>query len=490
MTGRNDPCPCGSGKKYKKCCLKKDEEARRAADEAARDAREAEEAAARRARQAALERSPASRPVDESWKNITSAGDTDDALEAGLAENEELADESATDPLDARWEAFAAEEDYEGKIAIYVSSIDDGVMDAENAFEMLAFLHGASARRGERDRFDALLALLRQHLPDIYAENAQYYTSWLVANALITGRMDALPGLVETLVDTAGTELDTFSSACDQLAYYGQLHLLPPIMRRALPSMRGAGKFFDWAIDQFAREATMFAVLDYIEQTAQPDAAALDEIGAGFGDVDVCPGGTAQFLAHITGQANRRWSLADFDFAVHKRHKGQPQPATDQSRLNLFHLTVEFLGDLRRTKGVSYAKGELARYQIEKYLLDRHAGELDRQSQRPLNSKGKTHPAATVHPLCPDCATLDIYLGDRLHIFAAQPYRAAALFEMIPLWLRFLETHGLLDPAQREVELSEMRELAPDLLTVLDKFSSDPALQLVLKHWPARDGLV
>jgi hypothetical protein len=23
--GRNEPCPCGSGKKYKKCCLKKDE---------------------------------------------------------------------------------------------------------------------------------------------------------------------------------------------------------------------------------------------------------------------------------------------------------------------------------------------------------------------------------------------------------------------------------------------------------------------------------
>ena len=25
--GRNDPCPCGSGKKYKKCCLGKDETA-------------------------------------------------------------------------------------------------------------------------------------------------------------------------------------------------------------------------------------------------------------------------------------------------------------------------------------------------------------------------------------------------------------------------------------------------------------------------------
>src|SRR5215469_13785448 len=25
-TGRNDPCHCGSGKKYKKCCLAKDQE--------------------------------------------------------------------------------------------------------------------------------------------------------------------------------------------------------------------------------------------------------------------------------------------------------------------------------------------------------------------------------------------------------------------------------------------------------------------------------
>ena len=28
-TGRNDPCPCGSGKKYKKCHLLKDEKALR-----------------------------------------------------------------------------------------------------------------------------------------------------------------------------------------------------------------------------------------------------------------------------------------------------------------------------------------------------------------------------------------------------------------------------------------------------------------------------
>ena len=30
--GRNDPCPCGSGKKYKKCCYKKDQIERRVAE--------------------------------------------------------------------------------------------------------------------------------------------------------------------------------------------------------------------------------------------------------------------------------------------------------------------------------------------------------------------------------------------------------------------------------------------------------------------------
>jgi hypothetical protein len=33
--GRNDPCHCGSGRKYKQCCLEKDEAAARAASDKA-----------------------------------------------------------------------------------------------------------------------------------------------------------------------------------------------------------------------------------------------------------------------------------------------------------------------------------------------------------------------------------------------------------------------------------------------------------------------
>jgi tetratricopeptide (TPR) repeat protein len=53
-TGRNDPCPCGSGRKHKVCCLKKDEEAERERFKraAAESAAQAAEAAAKTRRQA------------------------------------------------------------------------------------------------------------------------------------------------------------------------------------------------------------------------------------------------------------------------------------------------------------------------------------------------------------------------------------------------------------------------------------------------------
>jgi tetratricopeptide (TPR) repeat protein len=41
--GRNDPCPCGSGKKYKHCCRDKDEAAERAGFATARAAAAAED---------------------------------------------------------------------------------------------------------------------------------------------------------------------------------------------------------------------------------------------------------------------------------------------------------------------------------------------------------------------------------------------------------------------------------------------------------------
>ena len=56
-TGRNDPCPCGSGKKYKKCCLpthEADERQRAAEQQAERDQRAAAHRASLREARAAM----------------------------------------------------------------------------------------------------------------------------------------------------------------------------------------------------------------------------------------------------------------------------------------------------------------------------------------------------------------------------------------------------------------------------------------------------
>jgi hypothetical protein len=61
--GRNEPCPCGSGRKYKQCCLDKDEaKARKArAKEAEKAAKEAEKArkAAEKAGKTSSDKEPA-----------------------------------------------------------------------------------------------------------------------------------------------------------------------------------------------------------------------------------------------------------------------------------------------------------------------------------------------------------------------------------------------------------------------------------------------
>lgn len=61
--GRNALCRCGSGKKYKHCCLTKDEEAARAAR-----AKAAAEAPAPTGPAAPAEPPPQKHPTDQTWK--------------------------------------------------------------------------------------------------------------------------------------------------------------------------------------------------------------------------------------------------------------------------------------------------------------------------------------------------------------------------------------------------------------------------------------
>jgi hypothetical protein len=145
--GRNEPCHCGSGKKYKKCCLSKDEESRQEKKE--------EEPGSGTDRRAALDDKIRKRKLDP-------------RVEAG----------------EALWREFSAA-DYQARIALFMRTLDDPeLMDAELAFEMLNEIFRHTAECGERDRFDALVEELRNRRPEIYDENKAYLLRWRITNAL------------------------------------------------------------------------------------------------------------------------------------------------------------------------------------------------------------------------------------------------------------------------------------------------------------------
>lgn len=83
--GRNDPCPCGSGKKYKHCCRSKDEAAEHAAFAAPRAAAAAayqERQARIKERQAQLEHEDELARASNAVIDLVHAGRLDEAEQA------------------------------------------------------------------------------------------------------------------------------------------------------------------------------------------------------------------------------------------------------------------------------------------------------------------------------------------------------------------------------------------------------------------------
>jgi hypothetical protein len=398
--------------------------------------------------------------------------------------------------LNARWKAFEAQ-DYEGQIALFLQTLDEEtLMDDEMAFEMLNIIYYKSVDRDERERFEGLVDKLRERLPDVYAHDAHYYLDWLITNALATGRLDAIPKLANEIAATAGENIDTFNNVIDQLAYHGQLAVLVEAMRIAWPRVKDADDIVPWGIQEFAAQAVDYEVFHYLEQHPTPDPQDPELLGNLEFYFEIDQERFARYLALLTGQVKRRWTMGDFEFRPPRERSYDPfdeedeeGESPDEGRQNLYDLSVQFLGYLRREEGVSYTKGELGREQIQRYLLKRHDGELEPR-ESPFEAAGrrgrrqrKRKSRKPRHVLCPDRGTLDRYLGGLLNFINPQRYKAAATLELVPAWLRFLASRQLVDAEERSKTMLDLRGLDTELLKVWEGYSADPALQRGLESW-------
>lgn len=372
---------------------------------------------------------------------------------------------SSTPPVDpeaeainAIYEAFEAA-DYEGKIALFYQTLDDeALMDGEMAFEMLIQINEAVIKRGERERLDEMVTALRERSPQIYEEESQYLLTWQITNALASGHLDRVAPLVCELSTHAGDEIDLYLKMLDQLAYHGQLGVLLESVNIAWPVIKDASGIFPWAIDELAQQVADYVIFDYLEQ--HPSLVADDpELLARVDNyIEIDREGLAQYLAHLTNQAQRAWTGKDFKM----NNKGYRQ--------NLIDLSLEFLGYLKREKGIPYSKGELAREQLCAYFLSLQKGNL-----------GKRDRQVKIHPLCPDHATLDRFLGQMMNMINHEHYKAVATFELIPAWLHFLAMRQLITDDILKQTLKQLNTLSSAMINFYSQYRDDPALYPALK---------
>lgn len=189
--GRNEPCPCGSGKKYKKCCLVKDQAASAAGVLATGLGLPREERRAHGGRWPSMPPlSPEEKAARAYWDDFESSG-------------------------------------YEGKIERFHAALDaEEPISGDRAFDLLDSIYKDTIAHGEPERFDALVAELRSRVPDAYEDKASYFLRWRIANGAAARRWESLRGPALELAELVEAEPDIFDRTVQKLMFHGQLDLL------------------------------------------------------------------------------------------------------------------------------------------------------------------------------------------------------------------------------------------------------------------------
>jgi hypothetical protein len=234
-----------------------------------------------------------------------------------------------------------------------------------------------------------------------------------------------------------------------------------------------------------------YEILNFADRTPEPAAPddGFFERLAFYSEIDAKK--MAANIEHLANRNGRQWTMDDFVLSPPHNAREEDDAVDGNAKpggeLNLYHLTVEFLGWLHRIENVPYAKGELGRRELHRFIIDRHYGRLEyRESmlqsmQRDIDRKKgrRTKPVRKYrqyeHMLAPDPERLDRYLAGLLDMMNQLHHRASALFEFLPDWLRFPEVKQLIDAETRTQTMDRLARTAGSLSRILEIYTEDPA---------------
>lgn len=204
--GRNAPCSCGSGKKYKKCCLAKDEEARRSrledqekrAIQARRQAEEDDELF----EDALDEEESEDEPHDDALDEIDDQEEMEEGSEASKAESSPRKSVSREIPLisdaeeeivDRWWKEYKKKrgpDEIRQHLEDFLSDHPKLVPNLELHMDVLLELGGNYVNEGRHAEYIDLLLKMRTQFPDSYLKSFGYYDRDIIAHMITIGRKD------------------------------------------------------------------------------------------------------------------------------------------------------------------------------------------------------------------------------------------------------------------------------------------------------------
>ena len=457
--GRNQPCHCGSSKKYKKCCLKKDQEARPSVT---------------------LPPPPRDLALEEPWE------DWEDDFEPDL-EDEDLFDDSSEevdDPEYQRWRAFWSafrQGSLDEKLTMAREAIEgEAVLEGDLAFDLYAEVEEKLQQARRADEAEALLDLIETRHPDAYQEERSWFLLWRVENALLLDRDLSAPlnALVEAPIDA----LEPFFQVIDRLRYHGRVTGLTAALELLLLHPERLKDCMDSArLD--LQEITLFLILDEmigINPCLRHDDPALMERLAIFDGLK-----TEQLeptLTHLTGNPERTWRPEELSF----------RGGTEELQKQLFMLLLEFSRELRVRWGWPASRAELARgnmhHVLSRNILDQAPVPRGRRGKKLSRRKAaRRTPALTASSLLPTPEGVLRDIDLLTNSFYPMPHLVAAYCLAQDPWLQFLVDHGLANDDHADRLRKDLREERPHLIQPIRDQTSDPILIQDLDN--DRDGI-
>ncbi|MHC4399505.1 MAG: SEC-C metal-binding domain-containing protein [Planctomycetota bacterium] len=489
---RNDPCPCGSGKKYKKCCLTegREREVKQRAAPPRPDGDDEQDTGA----------SPCGLP-DPSWRTRgaepsfdLSKKPHDPIHDESRGEEDEFWEDEAPEPtrtqesrsheeerapldeVDAFWEQFE-EADYEGRIAMFLKSLDEpDLLDNELAFAMIERFERHARKHHDWEQLEILIRALQERNPDVYTRNVVCCLSWLIDGRVSQGKLDALAPLAKEIAEGAGDHIDSFNYALDSLAYHCDLATLVEMMRIGWPGVRDSTDILEWGVDEYLGRAFRYEMLEYCLHATSPRADD-PELGDRLRFYLDSPNDdyVTAYVESVAGQV---------------RQPAKPRKSRDEWCIGICR---EFVGDLVGRQGVSPGRAELGVESLREYLLRRLAGDLKYSptlyfpGEQPAAKKKRARDRkrrTPVHALCPDAKTLEPYLAGLVQFLSSRYHTVAATFELIPAWLRYLESRELISREERSCTLTNLVGLRRRVLKVWNDYKYDPSLHpAAVKAW-------